>query len=257
MNNQNTKMTAEDFKKSLSAESFRGEINHLLHTSPFTNKKCLHDAGWQCREHALFIGILAIIHGFPAFSVSGKSVFISTKVASSAEISCSLDVSPHTWIFIEGIGSCDLSVRLKNIQNFRGFDELENYYLLGSRYIPHGTVDYSLICDPYKYEMKCNQAKYTINRLAAIYRADKTEELGPKQIKNSIEWCTSPLTVRLKQWRLSQLDIYAKAILHLNEILCGNGRSLRSRTQLMAWKSIGKRPGNGINELISDIGTHN
>lgn len=243
-------MNAEEFKVALAAAPFRYELHHLLWVPPFTHRG-LRDEGWHCREHALIVGALAMLHGFSAAAIHGAAMFI---VGASGGVNpVGVRQDPHMWVRIDGVGSCDLSVRLNTMPLGSIWADWQNSYLLGSKFLPNDSAVYTSLTDPSKHEHVCAVSSHQSDARAAHYLQISGEQLGLQQVENAKKWCNSPLTVRLKNLYPTRSDIYAKAILHLDEILNGTGKSVAHLPQMAAWGAVGKRPGNGRLELTARI----
>lgn len=240
-------MTPDEFKAAIAEAPFRRELHHLLWEKPFVNKEGQRDFGWTCREHALFIGALAMLHGFQAAVVHGRAEFCVGPTANSVATGISQD--PHWWTRIVDIGSCDLSVRLDSLPGGVSWDGWDESFLLGGKFTPADSTSFTSVSDPIKHEQICAIATHATGKRAANYLQRSIEPLGLQQIENARKWCNSPLTDRLKKLYPTRTDIYAKAILHLDEILNGVGKSVTALSQMAAWGAIAKRPGNGRVEL--------
>lgn len=243
-------MNAEEFKTALASRAFRSELHHLLWVSPFTNRG-VRDEGWHCREHALIVGVLALLHGFSAVAIHGKAEFVMGPTG-GVPPGC-IRQDPHTWVRIDGVGSCDLSVRLNSMPSGLVWADWQDSYLLGSKFVPNDSTFYSALGDRMKHENACALASHQPDARAAHYLQIQGEHIGLQQIENSMKWCNSPMTDRLKNMYPTRSDIYAKAILHLDEILCGKGQSVIHIPQMAAWGAISKQPGNGRLELFARI----
>jgi|GEM_PF-3170234 len=243
-------MNAEEFKTALASSAFRSELHHLLWVPPFTNRG-LRDEGWHCREHALIVGVLALLRGFSAVAIHGKAEFIMGPTGGVHPGSIRQD--PHTWIRIDGVGSCDLSVRLNTMPPGLLWPDWQDSYLLGSKFVPADSTLYTSLSDPAKHENACALVTHQENVRAAHYLQIRGEQLGVQQIENARKWCNSPLTDRLKKLYPTRSDVYAKAILHLDEILSGAGSSVIQLPQMAAWGVITKKAGNGRLELVNRL----
>lgn len=242
-------MSPDEFKNAISTEQFRRELHHLLWIEPSTKNEL--DMGWSCREHALFVGVLALLQGFPVVLVHGHAAFIQGSIGDIPPGGITQD--PHTWLRIDGVGTCDLSVRLNTMPGQVAWKDWRESYLLASVFVPSKSTAFMGVSDPLKFEALFAEATHQKGERAAVYLNKTAEHLGIEHIENARRWCNSPLTDRLKKWYPTRSDIYAKAILHLNEILCSRGQSIIDLPQIAAWGAIGKRPGNGRLELVARL----
>ena len=243
-------MNSDEFKVALASQPFRNELHHLLWTDPFMNRG-LRDEGWNCREHALFVGVLALLCGFTAVVIHGSAEFIMGPTGGVNPGSIKQD--PHTWVRIDSVGSCDLSVRLNTMPTGLTWHGWQESYLLGSIFLPPASTDYTSLVDPIKHQNVSALATHQRDKRAAHYLQKAGEQIDLSQIENIRKWCNSPLTDRLKKLYPTRSDIYAKAILHLDDILRGKGQTITGLPQMVAWGAIGKRPGNGRVELMARI----
>jgi hypothetical protein len=132
-------------------------------------------------------------------------------------------------------------------------DQEDLFEMEATRALKASSTNYLMTSDHHKYQNAFNQATHASGLRYAIYGQQQNEPLGLDQIKDSRGWCHSPLTFKLKKLHPARSDIYAKAILHLDEILRGEGQSIRALPQLTAWGKIASRVGNGRVELRSRL----
>jgi hypothetical protein len=246
-------MTTEEFINAISSESFRREINHILWLSPITNKGKL-DAGWSCREHALFLGVLSMLHGIPSYAIHGKATFVVGPHTGRPPVGISQD--RHTWVRIEGVGSCDLSVRLDKFSGTATWTDWPSSYLLGSKFLPPDTTHFVAVSDENRYEQMIALSTHSESTKSAVYLQLHAERIGLEHVENMRKWCNSPLTDRLKTAFPARTDVYAKAVLHLEDFLQGRGSSVAELHQMNAWAQILKRPGNARTELLDRLKYH-
>lgn len=243
-------MNPDEFKAAISSVVFRSELHHLLWIDPSVNRGD-RDLGWSCREHALFVGMLAALQGFGAVFIHGRAQYIQGKVGDCSPGGVTQE--PHSWVRIDGLGSFDLSVRLNTMPSKVKWEGWENSFLVGGKFKPDESTTFASVSEIAKFKLLCATATYEVDRRSAIYLQERGEQLGREQVENARKWCNSPLTEQLKRWHPTRSDIYAKAILHLDEILNGSGHSLTGQPQMSAWGQIGKRPGNGRLELVNRL----
>lgn len=191
------------------------------------------------------------MNGFQAAVIHGRAEFCAGPTGNSVPTVISQD--PHWWVRVDGIGSCDLSVRLDNFPAGVRWDGWEDSFLLGGKFTPADSTTFTSVSDPLKHSQLCTLATHETAKRSAHYLQRSGEYLGLQQVENARKWCNSPLTDRLKNLYPMRADIYAKAILHLDEILNGVGRSVTALPQMVAWGAIAKRPGNGRVELVGRL----
>lgn len=106
--------------------------------------------------------------------------------------------------------------------------------------------------DPSKFLNGFNQATHECGgRLAIDLSRGMGEILGIDQIQRARKWCYSPLTVRLKNRCPSRADVYARAILHLDDHLRDSAASVANLPHMHAWARLCESPGEAHGEVLA------
>jgi hypothetical protein len=241
-------VTPEYFKTQVLIPPLIAELHSMLWLEPFMNKGH-RDEGWNCREHTLFIGFLGMLHGFGATAVSGRAMFVQGPGELSPPGGLLQD--PHWWVHLENIGSFDLSMRFLRAKDANGTDwsAWREAQLIGGKIAASAPIGYYNVDDPNKYENLWAAATHQPSTGSAVYLRTNLEALSCGHAERAMSWCNSPLTDRLKKMYPGKTDLYAKAVLRLDEIARGRGTDAVSPTSAYAWGAVAKREGNGRAEL--------
>ena len=243
-------VVAGEFKALMASEGFQSEIHHLLWIPPRVNRG-VNDQGWSCREHALFVGALALLRGIPSVVLKGRAAFIHG--GSEEHPPNGLELNAHWWLRIERVGTCDLSPNLLAVPGTKLWPSGACTGLVGGLFLPEGNVSYASIRDPHEFDQRVNLATHQKHQAQALYSPAAFELLGKEHIERAMNWCNSPLTAQLKAQIPARTDLYAKAILHLDDFARGFAPSVQDKPQMLAWKSVSARPGNGRVALLERL----
>jgi hypothetical protein len=104
-----------------------------------------------------------------------------------------------------------------------------------------------------EFEDEFNKATHINGGLWAGYCPQGTDHVSDDLVSRALKWCDSPLSVTLQKRSHVRSDIYAKAVLHLHDFQLGKQDSLANFNQMMAWKRVSERPGNGTTELLERL----
>jgi hypothetical protein len=97
-----------------------------------------------------------------------------------------------------------------------------------------------------------SQSVFTIRQDPQIRVLSSTEPpyifVSPEYVRftkrllfGAFQFCNSPLTNMLRDYFGERPDLYARAVLHLYDLLEGNAESLIGMSQLSAWKILSER----------------
>jgi hypothetical protein len=238
--------TRQGLERDLSGDAFLNELHHLFWLAPHVNHG-KRDDGWNCRDHALVFAAVAQLRGARASAVSGIVMFVQGSTEGTRPVG--RRVEPHAWVIVESVGTFDVSVRLAHFKDLPEWKDWQVSGLLGSAFHPRNRVSYMMTADEVAFETCVNAATHQEDGRFAFYLRKRVEPLTADMIKRSYSWCNSPLTDRLRNISKGRRDLYAKAILHLSELVDGSGDSVTKLAQMKAWKRIAERPGNAIEEV--------
>lgn len=230
-------MTADDLRATLSQDAFLKELHHLLWIDPF-KKGDLIDFGWNCRDHALIVAGVAMHFGFDVLAVTGKAAIIRGPAAENRVKPFGIEQRFHTWLSIPGVGTVDASPNLASIKQL-GANYSTFAGIIGSEVVPHKLAIYYPNDVESKYNAAFDAATNIDSQLSLIYLTKYIEPIVPAQIDTAFQWCNSPLTVRLKNLKVSK-GAYRKVVEHLVQLLDNSSASIAAMPQMAAWKKLAK-----------------
>jgi hypothetical protein len=68
-------MTSEDLVQLLTRSDFLQELHHLLWLPP-AQRRGHWDMGWNCRDHAFILGLVAALFGAESVLIQGRASFV-------------------------------------------------------------------------------------------------------------------------------------------------------------------------------------
>ncbi len=242
--------TFDEYAAKVCSDRFRSELHNLFWIEPLKNRGTL-DRGWNCREHALVLGTLTALRGWTSHVVHGQAYYVLGPTAQEPPVG--LEVGPHSWLVIDGRGSCDLSPHLAHMPGTRAWPEYKESYLFGGRFSPPKSTMFMSTGSLEHWQASYNQATLTEDGRFAGYLRMRIEPFSSELVTQARNWCDSPLTVRLRKRFPTRSDIYARAILHLDAFLEDKAESLTSLPQLAAWRQMAHGPGNATHKLLERL----
>lgn len=241
---------SESFRDVLRREAFQRELHHLLWMKPVTVRG-QYDPGWSCRDHVFLIGGMALLRGLSVIAVRGRAGFICG--VREGSVPSGYDIQPHWWLSVEGIGDCDLSPRLDLRSDSMAWPSAGPTGLIGGEFLPGHAVHCASLDSDRELEQALAQAATRDGSLFACYHPAHWEVFNEATLNSAFKWSDSPLSVHLLKANIRKGDLYAKAVLFLDEFARDETGSLVGLSQLQAWKQIAARPGNGRLELMKRL----
>lgn len=220
--------------RTLHSERFLREIHHLLWSDSSLNGNVL-DAGWNCRDHAWVMALLARSLGYEAVLVHGEAHFI--KGPNGTAESASYFQRPHSWLAVKDVGAIDVSVRAK----FRvGGDRFQSSItcIFADAWLPRGRGNSYFFTDANAYARAVEELSGRRNQLSAVYLNQEAEQLHEGLLSRAAGWIGSPLTQQLDSVYGNPSDLYAALLLHLRSYLTGDAPSLTRLPVEQSWAQL-------------------
>lgn len=211
------------------------ELHHLFWISPRTNRGKF-DGGWSCREHSLALAALALLSGRSVHACHGRAAYVCGPESGKPPVGW--EIEPHTWVHIDGLGGCDLSVRLGVGITAERWPRAQETHLFGGRFIPEGTATYLSTPSAEKFQAAYASATHQDGHFAALYNPRAVEPITWTTIRDAQRWIDSPLTVQLKRRFPGKRDLYERAFLHLAALLREEAESLTGCHPHAAWRTL-------------------
>lgn len=233
---------SEALAEVLRSELLQKEIHHLTWRRP-SLVKGRHDMGWNCKDHALLVGGLALLKGLAVIAIQGRAAFICG--GSDGHPPSGYVVDPHWWVSIEGIGDCDLSPRIDLVSGSMTWPWMGPTGLVGGTFLPAAAVHCSAAESDREFDQALGRVVNQVGGFHACYRPAHWEVFNEDTVTGALKWCDSPLSVNVLRPKIRRGDLHAKAILFLDDFISGKAASLTRLSQLQAWGDIARQPGNG------------
>lgn len=227
--------------QAVESQIFRNELHHLFWIAPRTNRGIL-DPGWSCREHAFALGAVALLSSQKAVCCHGRASFVIGSEGNRPPSGLDVD---HTWLFVEKLGSFDLSVKAEAIGS-----GVQETYLARGKFSPPGHISFTSTGSQAAYDVTHASATHLEGVTSAIYLRLGVDPVTDDLIASSRSWVASPLTDELIDRFPKRPDIYVRAVLHLVRLLLGEAETLTKIGQLAAWKRLADPAGNAVEGWI-------
>lgn len=236
--------------KQLTSTAFLAELHHFLWDEPHVNRGTF-DVGWNCRDHAWIVSLLARAAGFRETIVfRGKAIFAAPRQAATQRFV--LTVATHSWVGIPDHGQIDLSVKSECRYDGR-VNRLRIGVLFLDRFVGASPAKFVPLPD-YTALPRAMDWLETTGRSVGIYAlGPEYDGLQPEIITGAADYINSPLTDWLKQ-RFDADDAYAALFLHLLTLLKGGRKSYANLARAEAWQRVVEDHANPIDEAISAAG---
>jgi hypothetical protein len=243
-------MPNRDIVDLLTRDEFLWELHHLLWMEP-AERRGKWDPGWNCRDHAFIVGLVVRLLGTEAVLIRGRAIFI---VGPSGEkVPLGVEQLPHAWLGINGDGYFDLSLRLdESVMPGGNWCAWPVKSLAASQFMPSEVARFVHTAQAEHYEQKKAIATHAEYARTAVYFSESDYVRFTKRLLfGAFQFCNSPLTNMLRDYFGERPDLYARAALHLYDLLEGNAEPLIGMSQLSAWKILSERYPKAFPEICS------
>jgi hypothetical protein len=220
--------------RQLHSDRFLREVHHLLWTDSSLNGRVV-DAGWNCRDHAWVVALLARALGYESVLIHGEAHFIKGPQGHSG--SAIYFQRPHSWLAVEDVGAIDVSVRAQ----FRaGADRFQASItcIFADAWLPRGRGKSYFFTDAHAYARAVEELPSRRNQLSAVYLFQEAEHLHEGLLSRAAGWIGSPLTRQLDSVYGNPSDLYAALLLHLHSYLVGDAPSLTRLPVEQSWAQL-------------------
>ena len=204
------------------------------------------DIGWSCRDHALVLGVLLGVLGYRAMLAHGRAAFGRQ---SGAREPVTVLQSPHQWVWLDGIGPVDLSI--KPSFTSAGVDyRLDLAGVYGRECLPLGRGRVAVVNEADAFERALPQLAAERNHRTALYWMQEVEHVHGGHVTHSPGWIRSPLTGWLDDTLGDPAARYAALILHLEGFLQRARSSLVAGGAAEAWRRLGS---GGVDDPVAEV----
>jgi hypothetical protein len=189
----------------------------------------------MCRESAVLIASVAARMGVPANICTGE--FAVFGQMQDGRDGCLL-FKTHAWVDIEGFGLCDFS------PDFRpgagpGWRNITARYLAGSKYFPHQTSEFGHYTrGRHEFDRLVADLTQATPHFRTVYLELERRPFDNFVFVGAVNYAQSPLMRELAASSTFDLNILAKAAIHLWLMVSGKRSSLRKMDQRAAWEAI-------------------
>jgi hypothetical protein len=233
-------LTKEDLIQLLTRSDFLHELHHLLWLPP-AERRGHWDMGWNCRDHAFILGLVAALFGAESVLIQGRAMFIQGPVGEQPPKA--IEQGVHAWLCLLPVDLIDVSVRLRECRvrqvDWPGWP---TKVVSASGCVPPGSVRFIHTARPEKYERETAIATHVEGGRTAVYlRESNPLQFTNQRLFGAFSVCNSPMTELLMASFGPRPDLYARAALHLFDLLNGDTESLAEMEQLPAWEAIAGR----------------
>jgi hypothetical protein len=232
---------------------FLAEIHHLLWLAPFENKGQW-DEGWNCRDHALITACLVALCGQTPSILNGKVALVDGRSETTSPLG--IEATAHSCVGVIDAGIVDLSLRFAKMGRPPHAVSWPVEAIIHSQPVPPGVCNVTVTRSETDYERKVAEATHLPGTRSLVYQVYEGFQLTMRELEQAFEVTNSPLTDRLRDELCLQPNAYAKAVLHLWNLLNGAALSLTSLSQDAAWREIAGRKGNAIWRIASRTRLH-
>lgn len=191
------------------------------------------DAGWNCRDHAWLLNFLLQGFGFETLLAHGEVFFGARNGARHQSVSYTQN--PHSWVFIKGLGSIDLSIKRRFITSGDQFEMPIDWIFLNNG--PSLSRCTTVYCDNRENHQQAIKDFHEDKRPAvAAYLVDSLERLDVTHLDNGAAWMQSPLAFGLRE-RIGKdpSPLYGALLHHMTEFISDRAHSLTGHTFESAW----------------------
>lgn len=236
------KMRPQTLLEHLAEKKFLDELHHLLWNEPFV-KNGIRDEGWNCRDHSLLVAGIVRRLGYSCDIHSGKCAFVQG--GNNNILSLSLEVNPHSYVYLLQKGIIDFSPRFQCFAVPLGFLQwpIEGIFL--NKLLPKQLKTKSEIViannEP-DFQFHIRRTVQHKESRALIYLKQGTANSLQEMLNNPGQTINSPLSCHLLNGLKLGNDIYKKALLQLWEFINERTTSLQSFSRDDAWKTIAELP---------------
>jgi hypothetical protein len=243
-------MPNRDIVDLLTRDEFLWELHHLLWMEP-AERRGKWDPGWNCRDHAFIVGLVVRLLGTEAVVIPGRAIFIIGPSGEKAPLG--VEQSPHAWLGINGDGYFDLSLRLdESVMPGGNWFAWPVKALAASQFMPSEVANFIHTAQAENYEQKTAIATHgEYARTAVYFRESEYVRFTKRLLFAAFQFCNSPLTSMLRDYFGEKPDLYARAALHLYDLLEGDAEPLIGISQLSAWKILSERYPKAFAEICS------
>jgi|GEM_PF-2920880 len=194
------------------------------------------DAGWNCRDHAWLLHFLLQGFGFETLIAHGEAFFgVRSGVRHQ---SVSYTQIPHSWVFVKGLGSIDLSIKRRFITSGDQFEMPIDWVFLDNT--PPLSRCTSVFCDNRQcYQLAVNDFQQENRAAGAVYLVDSLERLDEVHLNHGAAWMQSPLAYGLRE-RIGKdpSPLYVALLDHMTDYISDTAPSLTGLTFDGAWDSL-------------------
>jgi hypothetical protein len=243
-------MSNRDIIDLLTRDDFLRELHHLLWMEP-AERRGKWDPGWNCRDHAFIVGFVVRLLRSEAVVILGRAMFI---VGPSGEkVPLGLEQSLHAWIAIDGDGYFDLSIRLdESVMPGGNWFAWPVKALAANQFVPSEVASFIHTAQAANFEQKIAIASHAANLRTAVYLRESAHvRLTKRLLFGAFQFCNSPLTTMLRNIFGERPDLYARAALHLYNLLEGEAEPLVGVSQRSAWETLSQRYAKSFLEICS------
>jgi hypothetical protein len=233
-------MTDDELIKLLTRDDFLRELHHLLWLPPAVRRGDW-DMGWNCRDHALILGFVAALFDAQCVLVQGRAIFVQGPVGEKPPVA--IEQAPHAWVCLPPANYIDASVRLGEFKSQQvDWPGWPTKVIGGSGCVPPESARFIHTAQWEKYQRETAIATHHEPGRTVIYLREFAQIRLTKQVLfGAFSFCNSPMTNILRDSFGRRPDLYARAALHLFDLLNGEAKPLMEMEQLRAWELLAGR----------------
>lgn len=211
------------------------------------------DAGWNCRDHALIVGLLLASFDHSVVLAHGEGLFV--RGPRGQQPGTSYLQRPHNWLVVDGLGPVDLSIK-------PSFDCAGDVYRLplsgvfGGAWLPRGRGRAYFLTDPDAFARAERELPERRNHASAVYLTVEHEHLHAGHVDCSAGWCASILTDYLDKAFGEPRVAYAALFLHLRDVLLGQAPSLAGESFDAAWRDVVAAHPSSVDQAMAHLEPH-
>jgi hypothetical protein len=230
-------LTSEEIIRLLTRSDFLQELHHLLWLPP-AERRGHWDMGWNCRDHAFVTGFVAGLFDARSILLQGRAMYTQGPVAEQPAIG--IEQAPHAWLCLLPGDHIDVSVRLEEFTweqvHWPGWP---TKVVSASGCVVPGSMQLIHSAKSEEYEREKAIARHVEGGRTAVYlREFKPLQFTKQLLFAGFSVCNSPMTHLLSDSFGQRPDLYARAALHLFDLINGDTDSLAEMEQLRAWEVL-------------------